>query len=98
MKLPWEIMDTTRTPASASPYSPTAMTHSSSFTEQEASPADLHFRQLLRPNLWSGSGSLSKMAAAGMRWGEFSGVDPDSSDSSDEDMPESQNLGSVILA
>ncbi len=98
MKLPWEVSDSSTTPPPSSLYSPTAASHTSSFTELEDSPADVHFRQLLRPNLWSTSRTFSRMAASGMRWGEFNGVDPELSDDSDEDEPTEQRLGAAIHA
>jgi hypothetical protein len=102
MKMPWEMTGDRLTPVSSITYSPSTHSthsHSSSFTEPESSPADAHFRQLLRPNLWSGSGTFSRMASAGMRWGEFTGVDPDSTDESeDEEEPEQPRLGAAIPA
>jgi len=99
MKLPWEMAgDSPASPASL-PYSSSTPLHSSSsFTEQELSPADMHFRQLLRPRLWSSSNTFSRMAAAGMRWGEFDGVDPNSTDESGSDEPDEPRLGSTIRA
>lgn len=98
MKLPWEMTSNSLTPPSTILYSPSTFSHSSSFTEPETSPADMHFRRLLRPNLWSGSGTFSRMASAGMRWGEFNGVDPDSTDESGDEEPIEPRLGAAVHA
>ncbi|KIM27351.1 hypothetical protein M408DRAFT_169257 [Serendipita vermifera MAFF 305830] len=96
MKLPWERNDNIDFQASAGPDSPTSMTHSSSSAGLAPSPADLHFRELLRPNLWSASGTFTRMATAGMRWGEFSGVDPDSSSDESDGEEAEQRLETVL--
>lgn len=87
MRLPWEASFASTSDSSlASPAPSSSFSVGHRSTHSSSSSVGKSVTATARANVWSTSKTFSRMAAAGMRWGEFTGVDPESSDEgSDEE-------------